>query len=334
MMQGTFLVRLTVLGVLLAGAIFGIPRAHAVTLIPPSFEFSVQPGETIETKVKLFNETAEAITQYPSTANFSAKDETGTPSFASEADRIDLASWIQVDAGPYTLQPGERIEIPTKINVPLDAEPGGHYAGIFFSSASPEATAGGQIAISAKLGSLVLVRVAGVIREAGSIEEFSLSSEEGLLTSLPVDLTIRVQNDGNVHFRPTGNVTIRNILGGTSAVLPINQAQGAVLPSSIRKFDASWERQPVESEKLSFFQGFANEWKNFGLGAYTANVDLTYGQGGKTLNATIQFWVLPWRVLLVTIIGLALLVFLIIFLIRRYNRWILARAQQQNKKPK
>lgn len=315
------------------GLLVALRSGQAVTLIPPTLEFTAKPGDTIPTKVKLFNETAEVITQYSSTANFSAKDETGTPSFAPETDVTDLASWMTLDKGPFTLNPGDRIEVLVEIKVPDNAEPGGHFAGIFFSSQPPESTEAGQIAIASKVGALVLVRIEGEINESASIVSFATADGKKSYARPPVDFLLRVRNDGNVHVRPTGELTIRNILGGTTNVVAVNTGQGAVLPKSVRKFDVAWEKQGNSGPRGSFFQEIATEWRNFALGPYTASVSLTYGLAkDKTATATVEFWVFPWRVILVVVIVIVLVILLIVFGIRRYNRWILSRAQPGLKK--
>lgn len=324
------------IGVLIAVALYLAQPASAVTLIPPSLEFvDVKPGETIMTKVKLFNETAENLTLYSSTANFTALDETGTPKVLSEDVQTDLAGWITLGKGPFTLTSGERREIPTEIVIPANATPGGHYATILFSPQKPEPTGGGQVAISSKIGTLVLVRVAGIINESGSIAEFAAATHKSKFSRLPIDFLLRFQNRGNVHLRPVGNLTIRNMLGGTSAVVPMNASQGAVLPQSIRKFDLVWEKEANAETRGNFFTELGQEWSNFALGPYMANVELSYGLAKeKTAVATLKLWVFPWRILLVSLLILVLIVLLVIFFLKRYNRWIIAKANPQApKKP-
>ncbi len=320
---------------ILVGALFLIGQpAQAITLIPPSIEFiDVSPGEAVTTKVKLFNETAAAVTLYPSRANFTALDETGTPNIQPESEE-DLAGWLALDPGPFTIQPGERLEIPVEVKVPADAAPGGHFATILFSPQPPSAVQGGQLAIGQKIGTLVLVRVKGIINESGSIVEFGIDSAQRMFTRLPIDFLLRFKNSGNVHLRPNGTVTIRNLIGGTSATVPVNSGLGAVLPLSTRKFETSWARQPGSTTTGGFFQEIGREWENFALGPYTASVDLNFGSSNdKSDQATVRFWVVPWRLLLVGAIVLVLLILLIIFLIRRYNRWVISRAQKPPQAP-
>ncbi len=315
---------------------FLIRSATAITLIPPSFEFGAKPGETIPTKVKVFNETTQAVTLYSSTANFKAKDETGVPDFLTVVEDDTLATWISLAPGPFVLQPGERLEVPVEIVVPKNAGAGGHFAGIFFSPQAPQPTGQtSEVVIGSKIAALVLLRVEGEIREAGAIAEFATTSGETTFNRLPIDFLLRFQNSGNVHVRPTGNITIRNLLGGTSTVLPINSTQGAVLPASTRKFEATWEKMTGSPARGSFFKEFAYEWSNFAFGPYTANVALTYGQANdKSATATVRFWVLPWRILILSILVIILIIWLIVRLVKHYNRWIIRKASQNQTQPK
>lgn len=315
--------------VVLATGFFLAQEAGAITLIPPSLEFTdVPPGETIQTKVKLFNETAEPLTLFSQTANFGALNETGTPNIDLSAEIEDLAAWISLSKGPFAVQPGDRVEIPVEIKVPAEADPGGHYATILFSPQDPNLAGGGQVGIGQKIGTLILVRVQGDINESGAIAEFATAGAKSTLSRLPIEMFARFGNAGNVHLRPTGTVTVRNVLGGTSAVLRVNTSQGAVLPQSIRRFDVAWEKRALQEERSGFFGEIGNEWKNFAFGPYSADLELTYGLANdKKVAATIRFWVFPWRIILLVVLIIIAFLWLLGFLIKRYNRWILSRGQ-------
>lgn len=327
--------RQQVLGLVVGATLLGLLLAHptaAITLIPPSFEYSVNPGETITTKVKLFNETTGVLTRHASVTNFRAKDETGVPDFLPEERKEGLATWIELGLGPYTIQPGERIEIPVEIKVPADAPPGGHYATIFFSSQNPEpGTEGSQVTIGEKIGSLVLLRVEGEVRESGTIASFSTVGGQTSFSRLPIKFGLRFQNAGNVHVRPSGTVTIRNMLGGTSVELPVNTALNAALPASIRKFDdIAWEKTTNAEERGNFFQEIAREWKNFAIGPYTATASLTYGQADdKSATAATKFFVMPWRALTLSILVIVVIIWLVVLLVKRYNQWVIRRASEK-----
>ena len=276
--------------------IFAFKAAHALTLIPPSLEVNLTPGVAYKTSVKLFNEEEKQIVLYPSTANFTAKDETGTPGFNFNEPVEGLSSWIQVDAGPYTIKPGERIEVPISINTPTDAEPGGHYSALFFAENPPDKA---QIAIGSKLGVLILGRVAGNVVEQGSISSFTVENTE-MLTRLPINFAIRYQNTGNVHLRPVGSIEIKDMFGKVKATLDVNTVKGATLPSSIRKYEATWDKSQLTQVSGSawskFWQEYRNERANYALGKYTATASLTAGETSKaTSTNAITFWVWPWH---------------------------------------
>jgi len=52
-------------------------------------------------------------------------------------------------------------------------------------------------------------------------------------------LETRVENTGNVHFKPTGTLTIKNMFG--SEVTTINLTSQNVLPDSIRQLINEWD---------------------------------------------------------------------------------------------
>ena len=314
-------------------------KAVALTLIPPMLEFGVEPGGEITSKIRVLNETVETTTFYTSTANFNAKDEFGNPNFLFE-EKSGLADWIEINPGPIVLLPGERQDILFTVRVPNDADPGGHYAGIFFGSNLPQLTGEGegQVGIVSKLGMLLLLRVSGDITIKSAIQEFHILNDQRFFTRLPVQFWYRLYNSGNLHVRPEGAVEIKNLLGITNAKITANPVEGAVLPDSIRRFETVWKKsEPPKIEYKNLFQNFFSqalgEYKNFAFGRYTAALKLSNVPDSQMVEK-ISFWVFPWRFLLISIIVLAIVILLIINIISRYNRWIIkrARASLENRK--
>lgn len=320
-----------VVTVVALSAFFVIPHAQALTLIPPSIEFTADPGQTISTEIKLYNETASSVTLYPTVTLFSADGETGNPTYDFTVEPTDLATWFEMSTDPVVLAAGERVTIPVAVAVPTDADPGGHYAALFYGS-QPPAAQGGTISVGSKVGTLFLVNVSGTVVEQGSIVQFSLGAGDKFINRLPAEFTIRFANTGNVHVRPTGSVNITNLFGKLTTALGVNVGKGATLPTTTRKYEAVWERGTVAaagSNMLSdFFVELGNEWRNFALGKYTAQVALAYGNATPQQDgATVTFWVVPWRVLIVSLIILTGLTFGLIFGIKKYNSWIIKKAQ-------
>jgi len=283
-------------------------QSQALTISPLRIELSTNRGQEVEDVVKIFNETDKPLTLFVSTANFTAKGEGGEPYFISLPEgEEDLADWIEVEKGPITVSSLEQKVIPFKVKVPAWAPPGGHFAAIFFSTAAPEIKGSAGVGIIGKVGALVLLRVSGDFKEEGKLAEFSLKEEKKFYDHLPVDFLIRFENTGTVHLKPAGDITIKNLLGRTSAIIEVNKTKGNVLPESTRRFEASWQ-------------------ENFAFGRYRADLILDYGSQGNKAYATLNFWVIPWRPTLIAIIIIAILLLLAYLGIKRYNRWIVSRA--------
>ena len=260
------------------------PRAaHALTLTPIRFEISGDPGQTLVEQVTLTNELKTSETYYLSFENFEAEGETGSPTFVPATD--DLGTWMNAPDS-VTLTPGESTNVPVTIAIPKDAEPGGHFAGVFWGT-TPKVDAGGQVAVSAKTGVLVLLSVSGNITENGGILEFATNNKQTFYTSLPVDFYYRFENGGSDRIKPTGSIFIKDTIGLTATKLDGN---------------------PIE-------------------GNNTADLELSYGTKGQVAQAAFGFWVVPWQLAIVVIVIALLLYLIIRTGARHYNRWVIGRAE-------
>lgn len=291
--------------------------ASALTISPPLMEFDARPGDSLVDVMKLYNETQEQITLTASVQNFKAMNETGTPEFAAEGT-AGLSSWIKIDETTVTLAPGERKSVLFTVSVPGDAEPGGHFAGILWGTGETIEGASG-VGLMAKTGTLVLVRVAGLVQETGRIVEFA--TDKASYDYLPANFALRFENTGNVHLKPAGTIEVKNMWGTKVASTIVNEDLANVLPDSIRKFEANWQKSEVAPG--------ASEWQkereNFAWGKFTATVVLNYGVGGQVVTAQTSFWVFPWRVTLFYVVLAVIVLLILIQGIRSYNKWLLKK---------
>ncbi len=323
--------------IILAGSLFlfslTVNFASALTLIPPRLELDGDPGTTVNSEFKVVNESAETQTYYTQVENFESKDESGNPQFVQT--REGLAVWTNVEPS-VTVAPGERKTVPFTIRIPRNAEPGGYFASIFVRTTPPSA-GGGEVSIGARLGTLVLLRVNGEIQEGVDILEFTSDNQKRFFTSLPVEFYYRFQNTGADRVKPTGDVVIKNIFQLTAKVLSANRTEGSVLPRSIRRFEMAWihggggQEDPVAQVGIpvsgGFFEQAKYQWSNFALGMYTANLDIAFGEHGNTASSTFSFFIVPWQLLTIAV-GLLLIILIVLrFIIRRYNRYIIGKHQ-------
>jgi len=318
-----------IIGLALAVAfLFGFSSvAHALTLTPTRLEISGDPGQTLMEQMTLINEGATTQTFYSSYANFEAQGETGTPTFVTAKD--DIGTWMETSAS-LTLAPRESKTVDIKITIPQNADPGGHFAAIFWGT-EPSVSAPGSVAIGAKTGMLVLLSVNGAVSENGGILQFATDNSQTFYTALPISFYYRFQNSGGDRIKPTGTVALKDIIGLTEAKIDGNPVEGNVLPNSIRRIETVWQGKggpTPPKDRGNFFTEVGYEWNNFAFGRYNAQLNLTYGADNRVATAMFSFWVFPWQLLLVLIILLLLVFFIGRAAIRHYNHWVILRAKE------
>ncbi|HTK04832.1 MAG TPA: hypothetical protein VL500_04565 [Candidatus Eisenbacteria bacterium] len=319
----------------LAALLLPFVAAKAVTISPPYFDYSLNPGDTVLDVLKVFNESETPITLYPVLQNFTYKegDEVGTPDFyPANEDPVGtaLAQWITLDATPITLAPQERANVQFALNIPKDkVQPGGHFGAIMLTTQPPEQT-GGKVGIGQTIGSLIFVRVSGEVRETASIADFGFKEKKIWYNYLPVDFVLRFENSGNTHLRPTGNLFIKDWMGRQVAVIKVNDAFSSVLPLSRRKFEFGWRRFDNPPDKSELWK----EWHNFAFGKYKATLILNYGTSNQILSEEREFTVWPWRLL--CILGAAVVFVLILstLLMKAYNRAVIRKYELEKAKEK
>ena len=310
------------------GLFFVTSKANALTISPVRMEIAGDPGQTLSKEMILTNENKTAETIYSSFANFEAQGESGNPSFVEPKD--DLGTWMSIVSN-VTLKAGESKTIPFTITIPKNAEPGGHFATIFWGTAENKP---GDIAIGAKAGLLVLLSVSGDVKENAGLLNFNTVNHQFFYPTLPVSFEYRFKNDGGDRIKPEGVITIRDTLFLPADNLDANSGGGNILPNSTRKFNVDWIKYARTKDYIApagFFKKFWSDvgyqWKNFAVGFYSARLNVAYGAEGLHAKKTAFFFVFPWQLVLVMLV----IAFLVIWggrkMIKRYNKSIIEKAQ-------
>lgn len=272
------------LGLLASGLFAG--SALAVSISPVKFELSANPGDEIRNVIRVYNDTAEPVAVTVNVDNFSPTGEDGQVVIDESDDTtgFSLKSWVSLSENQFTLEPRTSQAVEFAVLVPTNAEPGGHYGSILASIAPIDSVTGGGVGIAQRVGALLLLDVAGEVTEKMYIAEFSTPefSEYG-----PIDFTLRLKNDGSVHLKPRGFIKITNMFGKEAGIFDIPQSN--VLPQSVRKFDFDWGVKYM-------------------YGKYTASLSAIYGSGNESLSAITTFWIIPWKIVTVTIFIILLVV--------------------------
>lgn len=283
---------------------------QGLEIAPPLVDLKADPGQTIKTQIRVRNVTKDPLVIKAQFEDFVANGEDGQPKILlkeGEKSPYSIKDWLVSTSG-VTLASGQRESIEVIVNVPKDASPGGHYGVVRFTGAPPEIADTG-VSLSASVGTLVLVNVSGNVSQSAKVIEL-FTSKNGKRGSLfeygPLSVTTRVQNTGNTHFQPKGTLQVTNMFGKNVLVEQFNQDNRNVLPGSIRKFE----------------QNINKKWL---FGRYTVKADVVYGTDSQITSASKTFWVIPYKLIIIFILAIALLV----FIIKRYNTYIVNRAKKK-----
>ena len=305
-------------------------NALALTVTPIRLEVIGQPGETLYQDITITNEQKVPLLFYTSFANFESQGESGNPSFTD--DKQDLASWMNTDSSIH-LNPKESKTVKVKIVIPTTAEPGGHFAAVFFGTI-PNAGKNAEIGIGAKTGTLILLSVPGNVKEGGGLIDFITSGHTRFYNTLPVAFSYRFKNDGGDRIKPVGKITMHDILYIPEDTIDANPSQGNILPGSTRRFEVDWVKHPRAKDYVAptgafaqFFDQAGYEWSNFAIGPYFAKINLLYGTSATRISKTVFFFVCPWQLLIILIIILFIVIWGGKKLIKRYNSHIIQKAR-------
>jgi len=296
---------LSLFALVLLGGAWSVLPASAFTLQPALFDVSINPGSTFQGTLSVSNDETAEQTYFLSIQKFVPKGEMGQQQFLPLENVEGLPQWIFLKQPSLTLRPGESRDIPFSIRVPEDALSGGYYAAIFFSTQPPLMAAQQKIVTGAKVGALMLVSVEGELVHRLRIADFGLDTPASI-RSLPASFRLKLENLGNTHVRPEGDVTITNFFGSTVARLPINTEAARILPASARRFSFSWLKEGVRGGS-GFFHEVGEEWRNFAIGTYTATLAIRGVDTESALPLSLSFSVWPTH-LFICFIGLIVLV--------------------------
>lgn len=307
--------------------------AFALTISPARIELRGDPGTVVGGDIILINDQSETKTFYASFENFQADGDSGTPKFVGGTE--GLATWFSASEA-VVLKAGESKTIPFTVTIPQDAEAGGYFSGIFWSTTPPVASQGGQLAVGAKIGMLVFLSVNGDVREDASLVDFQTKDKQFFYKALPVSFTYRFVNSGGDRVKPLGMIRVYSILGWRVAKVDANPTEGNVLPGTTRRFNPVWmkDAQPTEdtaNQKYSFFSEVRYQWNNFAVGFFRAKMSLSYGLDQNVAKSkSIYFIVFPWELLLVLVVSGFVITKSIRLGLKRYNAHIIRQARITN----
>ncbi|WP_026422061.1 WxL protein peptidoglycan domain-containing protein [Actinokineospora inagensis] len=186
----------------------------------PNFAYSVAPGAELTDALLVSNHEQRALTFAVYAAD----------AFTTASGQLDLrpagepstgaGAWVRFDATTVTVPSGQTVSVPFTVEVPGDATPGDHSAGVVTSL---RVESGSGISVDRRLGARMHLRVAGTLTPSVEIRGLSVNYDG---TANPVgkgstSVSYTVVNTGNTRLTATHGIHLEGPFGwfGADAVV-------------------------------------------------------------------------------------------------------------------
>jgi hypothetical protein len=273
-----------------------------LNLSPTRNELTVQPGGKDIIKLTIRNVSGVDIVAKVEVNDFSSDNQTGEPKINVDNTTQNGASIrpFLIGVSDVELKKDEKKDITINVLVPNKSVPGAYY-GVIRYTAIP-VTEGtqkpGEVALTASVGTLVLLEVPGNINEqiqVKSVKVFTGDKDHKksgtFFIRTPNQVAITTKNAGNGFSKPFGKVMINDMSGKQVDSYELNNTdpKANILPNTERVF--------------------VNDIHNIKWpGRYTVNASLSSGTSGQLVNYSVSFWYMP----LWSIVALGGIIFLLI----------------------
>lgn len=198
-----------IFAILIYAIIINITETEAISVVPGRIEIVIPAGESYEGEFIITNTENEPVRAVVS------------PAASIGNEEIDSSKWIKLSVKEAKIAPKGSVKVKYKVVVPKGVK--GEYMPTVTFREEPvlrEPMAYAQI----RMPIYLIIRGTEVYK--GKLESVKIVSAKPLIVS------IIVRNDGNIHTRPSGTLTIKQ-LSATVASLNINDSGGPVFSGGI-----------------------------------------------------------------------------------------------------
>jgi hypothetical protein len=287
----------------------GVEFLNDFVLEPAKNEVFINPGESSVERLSVINRMNKQVTFQVEVEDIVGSDKSyeQVKLLGNEKGPYSLKDFLIPEITEFTLNPGEKITIPIRVQLPETAEVRGYYGALIVSargdSRDIDNTTGadGLTKIVTRLGSIFLVRINGDVNESSYLWDFkTVGPAKMFYSNHPTGFEVAIKNDGNVHLVHYGEIKIKNMFGKEVNSLPVNAFFS--LPDSTRYREIEWP-------------------KSFSFGFYTAELSLYQGFDGENgfINSSISFVVVSWQILIAIILLTALILVITRYLKKNFK---------------
>lgn len=302
----------------------------SLQVTPSPLVFSAKPGVSTTVPLKIRNAGPQTEVLKIEPKSFKLNQLTGDISLLNEPPR-EVDSWISFSDPVFTVKPGEWFTQNVTFDPPETV--GFSYSFVLQISRTQDPTVKeGERGLKGTVAVFTLINIDRP-DATKKLEIASFSTNKNVYEYLPVSLSTTLRNTGNTILQPYGNIFIQRNYDDPEpiATLPFNDQRGYILPDTTRTLTNSWDDGfPVYTTTTKDGKdstGLSWNWSNSSnlrFGKYTAKLVAVYSDGVRDipLEATTQFWVLPWKFMLAALVVIAIFAFGIWSMISRFVKGI------------
>jgi hypothetical protein len=217
---------------LAAVALLISPALAQLSISPGSMDMLVPEGQHTLPSITVSNDSDKPMDFEVKLAGYGQGTSGSTEVLEPDTNPLSAMSYISFDPAEFSLEPGESQEIDLTVSIPQGID-GGRYAVVLVIG-----TPGGDEPITtiSRMGILVKLTIAGSqLVEQGSIE---FIGSELVESGKPIPIEVTYANEGNVHCRVQGSVTVFDAQGDVLDI--VRSSWAVVLPGYSRDLVAEW----------------------------------------------------------------------------------------------
>ncbi len=299
-----FLLLTLFLSVLLVGSAYA--QEDVSVGVSPTFQnLKLQPGDRYNGELVTWNLSQEPAKYKILVKGFKQIDNTpGTAVLLSDEEEqkslYSASSWITVNKDSIELVPNKNEKILYEINVPKNATKGEYHAMISLISENYVKSNDTATLTNVSSGMPILIRIGDNFVESAELLTFKTS--KNIYEKPSVLFTTIINNTGDTHISPTGEIILTNIFNKEIARIKFNANSQSLLRDNTGNYTTQW------TDKL------ITENKQLAVGPIKAELIVTYRElqpGFAPLLAQTSFYIIPWKYILLFAITIALIVVLV-----------------------
>lgn len=280
---------------------------------PTNEKLQLDPGETYEGEFTLWNLEESTATYYVQVSSFrQIQNQPGSAIYLSKEEDsknpYSASNWVNIEQTELELVPNRNITVGYTITVPEEITLGEYSVEIYFTSEEAEkqdVTATYSVLNS---GIPILITVGDEYSESAEILDF-YSTKKIYEKPNFTTLITRIQNLGDTHITPKGDIVLKNIFNKEVGRIQFNSSDQSILRDNSGIYESTWDLDRYISNK------------QLAIGPITAETLILYRRnnpGFAVLSASTTFWIIPWKLLI--LILLAIIITYVVLTLRKKRK--------------